>query len=108
MSAVLVHRKSSDPLAAQVQAVEAFALQVRYPVDWPTPILSDEALAVLGEFYQQERLWERGVRFLCFCQAPHVFGFHRPIEHEVGGNVYRLLPRQRRVAACVARTWPIV
>lgn len=106
MSAVLRHR--SDPLAVQVQAVEAFALQVRYPVDWPTPVLPNEELAALGEFYQQERLWERGVRFLCFCQASHLFGFHRPIEHDVGGNVYRLLPRQRRVAACVARTWPIV
>jgi|GEM_PF-4823379 len=105
MSAAILHRRNH--LAEQVEAVRAFALQIRYPVDWPTPVLPDEELAALGEFYQQERLWERGVRFLCFCHAPHLFGFHRPIEHDIGRNECRLLPRQRYVAACVARTWPI-
>lgn len=105
MSVVLL--RHSDPLAEQVEVVKAFAPQIRYPTDWPTPVLSDEQLAALGEFYQQERLWERGVQFLCFCQAPHVFGFHRPVEHTIGENEHRLLPRQRYVAACIARAWPI-
>lgn len=101
MSAVVLRRR--DPLAEQIAAVEAFALQIRYPVDWPTPILPDEQIAMLGEFYQQERLCERGVRFLCFCQAPHMFGFHRPIEHAVNPPTFmRLNKKQRRIAAYVA------
>lgn len=86
-------------MCQQLKAVEAFVLQVRNPVDWPTPILSDELLAALGDFFQQERLWTRGVRFIFFCQSPRAFGFHRPVEHEVGANDHRLLTRQRYVAA---------
>lgn len=92
-----------NSLAEQLEAVKAFALQIRYPVDWPTPVLPDEQLAMLGEFYQQERLWERGVRFLCFCHAPQMFGFHRPVEHAVNPPTFmRLHKKQRRIAACVA------
>lgn len=68
-----------DMLARQLSAVESFALQMRYPVDLPTPILSDELLASLGDFFEQERLWQRGVRFILFCHSPKTYGFHRPV-----------------------------
>lgn len=83
----------------QIKAVESFALQMHYPADWPTPILPDELLDALGDFFEQERLWERGLRFVCFCHSPQVFGFHRPVEHGIGKNERRLLTRQRYVAA---------
>lgn len=91
-----------DPIGQSVRAVEAFATQLRYPIDWPTPVLPDELLEALGDFYQEARLWSRGVRFLCFCHTPELFGFLRPIECGTEPNELRLLSRQRFAAARAA------
>lgn len=44
-------------------------------IDWPTPILSDDELELLGQYFEQHRLWDRGVRFILFCHVPHWFGY---------------------------------
>ena len=64
-------RAGEHHVVRQLLNIELFTRNV--PVDWPTPLMSDEEIEYWAQRYEFHDLAKIGLRFILFMQSPREF-----------------------------------